>query len=86
MLNGDTITLLSKSPSLNGFLYENIIEPYFKTGLLVQSWGRPWMPPNCKPQSPYDSTNVQYIKIDEDDYWNGYNDHSKNGQFLINRV
>jgi hypothetical protein len=68
---------LTKSPSLNGFLYENIISPYYKTDLVVESWGRPWMAPDCTPQYSYDTTNIQELEFAGGDRFESYDDHSK---------
>jgi len=75
--NGDTITMLSKSPDYNQFLYEGIIEPHYQTGLQVESWGRPYQNPECAPQSGFDSTNVNLVRLSNGDSWQNWWDHSK---------
>jgi deoxyribonuclease-2 len=77
MTNGDTITMLSKSPDYAGFLYEGIIQPFFQTDLMVQSWGRPWQDPMCEPAYTWDSTNINKITFSNGNWWTSYYDHSK---------
>jgi len=77
LTNGGNVTLLSKSPYSDKYLYEDIVEPYFGIGLMVESWGRPYMKPNCQPNSHFDSTNVVSIKLSNGDSWSSEDDHAK---------
>jgi len=76
LLNGDNQWFLTKNPKFNGFLYEDIIIPYFKTPLAVQSWGRPYQVPSC-PDHGITSVNINTISFGGSDTWDNTSDHSK---------
>jgi len=79
LANGDNMFFLSKNPKYKGYLYENIIEPYFKAGMMIESWGRPYEESECPPQYEYMSANVETVTMPNGDSWNSYSDHSKWG-------
>jgi deoxyribonuclease-2 len=74
LLNGDNQWFITKNPKFNGYLYEDIIIPYFKTPLAVQSWGRPYQASIC---SGYSSVNINTISFGGHDTWDHTSDHSK---------
>ena len=76
LLNGDPQWFLTKNPKYQGFLYEDVIEPYFQASLAVESWGRPYQGADCPPTTSYSSVNIDYIGINSDG-WGHYSDHSK---------
>ena len=76
ILNGDQQWFLTKSPKFKGFLYEDIIEPYFNTSMAIESWGRPYQGDNCPPNSSYSSVNINQLTVGGDS-WSHYSDHSK---------
>jgi len=73
--NGDTYWYLTKNPTYAGFLYDDIIAPYFQTSLAVESWGRPYQDSQCS--GSYASLNIDQIAFNTEDTWNHYSDHSK---------
>lgn len=74
--DGEQAWFLSKSPNYtSGFLYENVVEPHFKLGFEVESWGRPYQNPVCN--STYESLNVDVVKFNTQIAWDHYSDHSK---------
>jgi hypothetical protein len=78
LVDGEVVTILSKSPNYTtGFLYEDIIQPYFQLELYVESWGRPYQPPICPGNSTYETLNIDYVQFDNGDGWDHYSDHSK---------
>jgi deoxyribonuclease-2 len=77
LLNGDDQWFLSKNARYAGFLYEDIVQPYFKVNLAVESWGRPYQPPRCPPVGSYGSLNIARIAFNEKDAWDHTQDHSK---------
>jgi len=76
LLNGDNQWFLTKNPKFNGYLYEDIIIPYFKTPLAVQSWGRPYQASAC-PDNGFTSVNINTISFGGVDTWDNTSDHSK---------
>jgi len=62
-----------------GFIFENVMVPYLKDSLLVESWGRPYQAPTCDISGGYETDNIASIKLCNDDEgsWDNVNDHSK---------
>jgi len=77
LLNGDEQFFLSKNARYSGFLYEDIVQPYFKVNLAVESWGRPYQPARCPPVGSYGSLNIARIALNDQDTWDHSMDHSK---------
>jgi len=77
LLNGENQWFLTKNPKYNGFLFENIVSPYFKVPLAVESWGRPYQNPLCPPHSLFSSVNINVIAFKNGDSWGHTSDHSK---------
>lgn len=77
LANGDTHWFLTKNPSYPGFLYDDIMAPYFQSSLAVESWGRPYQDSLCPPEGKYASINIDRIAFNSEDSWDHYSDHSK---------
>ena len=77
LTNGDAQWYFTKNPNFNGFLYEDIIGPYFNSSLAVESWGRPYQDPVCPHNSTYATVNIDKIAFNVLDTWDHYSDHSK---------
>lgn len=75
--NGDTHWYLTKNPTYPGFLYDDIMAPYFQTSLAVESWGRPYQDSVCPPSANYAAINIDQIAFNSEDSWDHYSDHSK---------
>jgi deoxyribonuclease-2 len=75
LVNGDNQWFLTKSPNYSGFLYDDIIAPYFKVNLAVESWGRPYQPASCTIGK--EAMNIDEIRIDSGASWDHYSDHAK---------
>ena len=76
-LNGEAYWYLTKNPNYPGFLYDDIMAPYFQASLAVESWGRPYQDALCPPNSPYAALNIDQIAFNSEDTWDHYSDHSK---------
>lgn len=77
LLTGENQWFLTKSPNFTGFLYEDVIAPYFNVPLAVESWGRPYQDPACPPSSPVTTVNIDRIALNSQDTWDHYSDHAK---------
>ncbi|CAL8471519.1 g11061 [Coccomyxa elongata] len=61
-------------------IYEDVIEPFLKAGMEVQSWlnGRNALPSQCPPTTQYESLNVRHVYIRVASRgWDNTVDHSK---------
>jgi len=77
LLNGEDQWLLTKNPNNTGFLFEDIISPYFDVCLAVESWGRPYQNPVCPEDGGHAILNIDHIAFNSQDTWDHYSDHSK---------
>ena len=76
VVKGITWNYISKT-ALSGLdIWDIVVANYYKQGLSVQSWGRPYMPSLCPPVDPYPVLNVANLNIGTAS-WTGTNDHSK---------
>ena len=75
---GLPFTYFAKSPNANVDLYESIISPYYKDGMIIITWGRPYEQDFCPPNYNYINVNVDTISMGSY-YWAEYYDHSKWG-------
>jgi deoxyribonuclease II len=73
---GMPMTYFCKSGSANIDLYEAIVSPYYKDGMILQTWGRPYEADFCPPTYAYKNVNVLETSIGTY-WWTGYYDHSK---------
>ena len=74
--NGFRFSYVAKSQFSGLDLWDNSVSGFFKSGLNVESWGRPYMASSCPPTIPYPVLNIAKIKIG--DYaWKDTQDHSK---------
>ena len=67
---------IAKSRYSNLHLWDNSVSGFFKTGLQVESWGRPYMTSACPPNIPYPVLNIANLKILQYS-WKDTQDHSK---------
>jgi len=75
--NGDAQYILSKNPNFLPYLYDYIMQPYLGVDLLVESWGRPYLPSLCTPEGESNVLNIDQIQFSNGDTWDHYSDHSK---------
>ncbi|EAR90593.2 deoxyribonuclease II family protein (macronuclear) [Tetrahymena thermophila SB210] len=76
-LNGETFTKFSKNKDNQIPLYEQIVTQELKTGLLVQSWGRPYEEASCS--GSYQVVSNTRVQIDGAPQFKDTQDHSKYG-------
>jgi len=74
--NGFRFSYVAKSQFSGLDLWDNSVSGFFKSGLNVESWGRPYMASSCPPTIPYPVLNIVNIRVG--DYaWKDTQDHSK---------
>ena len=66
-------TYVSKNSESNLLIWDDILTYYFQTGLLVESWGRPYSRPNCAQKQ---TLNIKEISV-SGETWKSTQDHSK---------
>jgi len=71
--------MFSKSPKYQKFLFEDVIQPYLGSNMLVESWGRPYQDPACSPMFKNTNQNIKNIEFPNGDGWKNTQDHSKWG-------
>ncbi|KAL4468534.1 hypothetical protein ABPG74_005037 [Tetrahymena malaccensis] len=76
-LQGETFTKFSKNKDNEIPLYEQIVTQELKTGLLVQSWGRPYEEASCS--GSYQVISNTRVQIDGASQFKDTQDHSKYG-------
>jgi len=76
---GTNFTAFAKNYNWNNDLYEHLIEPYWESGMLVQSWtnGPGKIPSMCRPTVGYDSKNIDTMTLKGVVSWKSTQDHSK---------
>ncbi|KAL4496083.1 hypothetical protein ABPG72_015505 [Tetrahymena utriculariae] len=74
-LKGETFIKFSKNKDNQVPLYEQIVAQELKTGLLVQSWGRPYEEASCS--GPYQVVSNTRVQIDGAPQFKDTQDHSK---------
>jgi deoxyribonuclease-2 len=79
-LGGTSFRTFYKSPKWESFLYEEMVQQYYKTGMLWETWmnGINPDPSFCTPKYAYDSINVRRVSVTGHD-WKETQDHSKWG-------
>ena len=82
-LEGASFRTFYKSPKWGGFLYEEFVQQYYKTGMLWETWmnGINPDPTFCVPKYAFDSINVRTLSLAGED-WKETQDHSKWGVAL----
>eukprot|EP01098_Paradermamoeba_levis_P006502 TRINITY_DN2695_c0_g1_i1.p1 TRINITY_DN2695_c0_g1~~TRINITY_DN2695_c0_g1_i1.p1 ORF type:complete len:401 (-),score=83.43 TRINITY_DN2695_c0_g1_i1:272-1441(-) len=78
--SGFTLTHFAKNAKWGEDLYADWVSPYFKTGLLVETWMRPVEPSTYPPDAKYEIVNVNSVKfsgLDDSFAWEETSDHSK---------
>jgi len=76
------MTSFAKSNKWGKDLYEDLVEPYFRSGFMWETWRRsPAMKTYCKPDYTYDSVNVNQITFPDSPKftWKYTKDHAKWG-------
>jgi deoxyribonuclease-2 len=80
-VGGQKFISFAKNSDWDSYLYENFVEPYYGSGMLVESWmngaDSNKMPTFCTPQYDYDSINVRAIQLTSSISWDETKDHSK---------
>jgi len=74
---GRAFTLFAKTAYWGKGLYDDLVAPYFRQSLYVESWGRPLMPSTCTPSYPYDTMNVLAVNYEDIIWFAETKDHSK---------
>lgn len=78
-------TYIAKNQFAEIQLWDNVVSGYFKQGLEVESWGRPYMPSVCPPNSIYPILNIAGLQI-QNIAWSKTQDHSKWATLMTTKI
>jgi deoxyribonuclease II len=78
VLSNASWVYIAKSQYGNLDLWDNVVAGYFSQGLDTETWGRPYMPSVCPPNSQYPVLNINALKVGPFK-WKDTEDHSKWG-------
>eukprot|EP00029_Vermamoeba_vermiformis_P013589 TRINITY_DN850_c0_g1_i1.p1 TRINITY_DN850_c0_g1~~TRINITY_DN850_c0_g1_i1.p1 ORF type:complete len:384 (-),score=34.65 TRINITY_DN850_c0_g1_i1:40-1119(-) len=72
---GVLFTDFAKDKAWDQDLYDDLVGPYYRTNLIVESWGRPLMPSDCSDN--YKTMNVKQVTFDSSISFHETKDHAK---------
>ncbi|KJE89001.1 deoxyribonuclease II family protein [Capsaspora owczarzaki ATCC 30864] len=78
-LGGVPLTAFSKTSTWNQDLYMDLVQPYYKQSMLIETWtnGINPLPSECTPKFPYNSMNVAVVEFAGGYEYTRSRDHSK---------
>lgn len=94
-VGGKKFTTFAKNSEWNNDLYQYLVQPYYFSGLLIETWMNgataDKMPSYCQPNYKHDSINIRQVQINININWKETDDHSKwavstNNDAAINNI
>jgi len=76
------ITVFTSTRYVDNHLFEDIVQHSLNTSMVVESWGRPYMPNVC--DRTVKTMNIRTVKIKDGVQWSTTQDHSKWGVSIEN--
>jgi len=76
--NGMPFTYFAKNAGSKTDFWEDLVAKEYGADMIVQSWGRPYMPNFCLNSNTYSVQNTKKLQV-QSYWWTSYYDHSKWG-------